>query len=103
MPVLSLPIPAAGLAARYHPYRSISDVFQEDQDRCLLPEGPVLPLDAAVSGWHRLLSMTYAVEDWFWDAVIGAWREWPQAFIAETGRALGCEGYAYLASIASPF
>ena len=103
MPVFSLPISAAGLAARHRPYLGISDVFLEEQDRCLLPEGPVLPLDVAVSGWHQLLSMTYAVEDWFWDAVIGAWREWPQAFTAETGRALGCEGYAYLASIAAPF
>ena len=102
MPIVSVPIPAAALAAHHRLSLSISDVFQEEQDHCLLPDGPVLPGDIAASGWHRLLSMTYAVEDWFWDAVIGAWREWPQAFTAETARALGCEGYTYLVSIALP-
>ena len=102
MPDLSRPDPPADGATDRHPARTGADAVAEDWDRCVLGNEPVLPDDVAVSGWHSLLSLTYAVEQWFWDAAILAWREWPRALIAETAHTLGCEGYAYLAAIMPP-
>ena len=98
----SSPVPAADWGATFHPYQGIADTVVEEWDRCILGDVAVLPDHAEISGWHELLSMTYAVEQWFWDALILAWRAWPRAFTAETARTLGCEGYVYLSAIASP-
>lgn len=98
MPDFSFLNPLPGWAT----HRDVIDTVAEDWDRCILGNAPVLPGNADISGWHSLLSMTYAVEQWFWDAVIFAWREWPRAFTAETAHMLGCEGYAYLSAIAPP-
>ena len=103
MPNVSLSNPSADCGHYRHLVRDLAADLVEDWDRCILGNGPVLPGDTDVSGWHSLLSMTYAVEQWFWDAVILAWREWPRAFTAETPRTLGGEGYAYLSAIAPPW
>jgi hypothetical protein len=57
----------------------------------------VEPSQATRSGCHTLMSQTYVIERWFWDAELRIWRQKPETIEAETPFDLGCLGYVYLA------